>query len=442
MSQTRVNDNSKISQENLSSISEISHMLTGKTLLDLEKEGVFVFPEQLNESDDLTGKQTVLRLYEGAHWTGNIMGFIGLDDQQLVIGSRFSRGGNDYFLYYLLSQVGIIPAVVDLKTGANYDEQFFDFLLFLFPYCLKTALRKGLFKRYVTKRYNDDRVKGAIDVARHIRVNTPFLGKISYNQREFSQDNSLMQLIRHTIEHIARKPFGHSILAKAKDEVAAVRAATPSYNFGERRSVILRNRREVVRHAYYREYSALQKLCLLILSHRKNQIGEGSDQVFGILFDGAWLWEEYVNLLIGKWFFHPMNKKKTETQYLFSDHIGEIYPDFVSRCSTNRTIADAKYKPIKNIGNKDYLQLLAYMFRFDAKQGFYLYPESGDSSDETLWMNSGSTFEKKVDPRNDIYVVKQGLAIPSNSSSYEEFKRQIEDSERSFVARIRTQMPT
>ena len=41
-------------------------------------------------------------------------------------------------------------------------------------------------------------------------------------------------------------------------------------------------------------------------------------------------------------------------------------------------IADAKYKPIDNIGNKDYLQVLAYMFRFDAKKGFYFYPEMGE----------------------------------------------------------------
>ena len=41
-------------------------------------------------------------------------------------------------------------------------------------------------------------------------------------------------------------------------------------------------------------------------------------------------------------------------------------------------IADAKYKPIDNIGNKDYLQVLAYMFRFDAKKGFHFYPEMGE----------------------------------------------------------------
>lgn len=44
--------------------------------------------------------------------------------------------------------------------------------------------------------------------------------------------------------------------------------------------------------------------------------------------------------------------------------------------ANERVIAGAKYKPIDNIYSKDYLQLLAYMFRFDAKTGYYLYPES------------------------------------------------------------------
>ena len=81
-------------------------------------------------------------------------------------------------------------------------------------------------------------------------------------------------------------------------------------------------------------------------------------------------------------------------QRLFGGNIGLIYPDFISRISDNRVIADAKYKPLDNIGNKDYLQLLAYMFRFDAKLGFYLYPESTGEEDLVLHLNSGTTFEK------------------------------------------------
>ena len=97
----------------------------------------------------------------------------------------------------------------------------------------------------------------------------------------------------------------------------------------------------------------------------------GARQIYGILFDGTWLWEEYINSLIEDAFYHPMNKGGKGAQRLFDGNIGLIYPDFISRNSEVRIIADAKYKPIDNIGNRDYLQVLAYMFRFDAKAGYY-----------------------------------------------------------------------
>lgn len=44
-----------------------------------------------------------------------------------------------------------------------------------------------------------------IDVARHMKKNTPFIGNIAYSQREYSYDNDLMELVRHTIEYIKGK---------------------------------------------------------------------------------------------------------------------------------------------------------------------------------------------------------------------------------------------
>ena len=107
-----------------------------------------------------------------------------------------------------------IKNVVDLESDANQDNWLFNFLLFLFPYYLKTAMRKGLFKKYIRYRYNNGNVKGTIDVARHIEKNTPFVGNVAYSQHEFSYDNCLMELVRHTIEFIKRKPYGKNFLSK------------------------------------------------------------------------------------------------------------------------------------------------------------------------------------------------------------------------------------
>ena len=428
----KIKDNNLRNKDDFSEIRTVTGKIADKTLEQLEREGVFVFPEIVKDAEDITRDQMILQSVNDSYRSGNVMGFLGCGDERLIIESRFSGDREDYFFQYLLDRVLEFPNIVDLNVDADQNNRLFNFLLFLFPYYLKTAMRKGLFKNYIRHRYNDGNVKGTIDIARHITKNTPFIGNIAYSQREFSYDNYLMELVRHTIEYIKRKPYGNNLLTKVKDEVKLVIEATPDYETYDRQKIIDVNKKNAVRHAYFREYLALQRLCILILQHQKHQIGSGSRQIYGILFDGAWLWEEYVNSLIDDIFYHPMNKGGRGAQRLFGGNVGLIYPDFISRDNETRIIADAKYKPIDNIGNKDYLQVLAYMFRFDAKKGYYLYPEAEGTNDLQLWMNKGSTYEENVKPRDDVSITKHGLKIPADAENYESFVLRMKVSECEF----------
>ena len=433
MKQIKIKDNSQQKKETFSQVKNLTGKIADKTLEQLEREGVFVFPDTVKDAEDITQDQMILQSVNDTYRSGNVMGFLGCGDERLIIESRFCGGSEDYFFQYLLDKVLDSPNIVNLESDANQDDWMFNFFLFLFPRYLQAAMRKGLFKKYIRHSYNDGNVKGTIDIARHIEANTPFVGKIAYSQREFSYDNSLMELVRHTIEFIKRKPYGNKLLVKAKDEVKLVINATPGYEPYDRQKIIEQNKKNTVRHAYFREYLALQRLCLLILQHQRHQIGLGVKRIYGILFDGAWLWEEYINSLIGDAFYHPMNKEGKGAQRLFNGNVGLIYPDFISRNSEKRMIADAKYKPINNIGNRDYLQVLAYMFRFDAKIGYYLYPEAENADDLLLRMNRGSTYEKNVMPRDDISVLKHGLKIPMDAQNYADFIMRIKLSEREFA---------
>lgn len=428
----KVKDNSRVKKDAFLGIEVLTRRVVDKTLEQLEHEGVFVFPEFIVETEGLTKDQMILQSVNDSYRLGNVMGFLGCGDERLIIESRFSSDTEDYFFEYLLSRVLDFPTLVDLKSDADQNNRLFNFLLFLFPHYLKTAMRKGLFKNYARNYYNDGNAKGSINVARHIKLNIPFVGNVAYSQREFSYDNLLMELVRHTIEFIKRKPYGGQLLASVKDEIKLVVEVTPSYESSNRQKVVEANKKNVIRHAYFREYLALQRLCLLILQHQRHQIGLGSRQIYGILFDGAWLWEEYINLLIGSAFYHPMNKGGKGAQRLFDGNTGLIYPDFISRDTNARIIADAKYKSFDNIGNRDYLQLLAYMFRFDAKTGYYLYPEATGTDDMMLWMNKGSTYEANVVARNDVSVIKHGLKIPVGAQSYDAFVQQMKVSENVF----------
>ena len=428
----KIRDNELRAKSDFSELKNLTCKIADKTLGQLEKEGIFVFPEELKDIEDIEKDQMILQSVNESYRAGNVMGFLGCGDERIIISSRFSAGGEDFLFQYLLNRVIDFPSIVELDSDADYSNRLFHFLIFLFGTYLKEAVRKGIYKKYIRAQYNNEDVKGCIDIVRHIRKNTPFTGKIAYTQREFSYDNHLMELVRHTIEFIKRKPYGYRILEKVRDEVKLVKEATPRYKQSDLVKVVDENERHAVRHAYFREYRALQRLCLLILQQQKHHIGTGSRHIYGVIFDGAWLWEEYINSIIGDIFYHPRNKGGSGAQKLFGNNTGLIYPDFISRDTEPRIIADAKYKYIDNIGNKDYLQLLAYMFRFDAKSGYYLYPEAEGKTDSVLWLNSGSTYEANVSKRADICVTKHGLKIPTNVKNYEDFETQIKINESLF----------
>lgn len=439
----KVKDNRALPKSDFAPIQGLVDKIADKTLSELEKEGVFVFPERIHDAPDIEEEQVVLQSYNTCYRTGNIMGFVGCGSERLAIESRFSSGEQDYFFQYLLERVVGFPNVVDLSVGANQENMLFNLLLFLFPRYLKDALRKGLFKTYIRNQYNDSHVAGSMDIPRHIAQNTPFVGNIAYSQQEYAYDNDLTELVRHTIEFIRKKTCGRFLLPKVKEEVSLVVDATNRYRVHDKQRIIAANQKTPVRHAYYREYRKLQHLCLLVLQHQKHQIGAGNKQVYGILFDGAWLWEEYVNLLVRDVFYHPMNRVGQGAQRLFAGKAGLIYPDFISRDSQNRVIGDAKYKPAENIGNKDYLQVLAYMLRFDAKKGFYFYPECTQVAEEhILWVNSGTTYEKSVKRREDMCVIKHGLHIPDHSISYKDFSNQMSLAETKFRVELIQHMST
>ena len=105
--------------------------------------------------------------------------------------------------------------------------------------------------------------------------------------------------------------------------------------------------------------------------------GESDDEICGILFDGAWLWEEYVNtILINFGFTHPQNKLRKGGIYLFDDRSGIRYPDFYKE----DMVLDAKYKrlgsydKVSKIGENDINQVITYMTSLHVNKGGFVAP--------------------------------------------------------------------
>ena len=169
----------------------------------------------------------------------------------------------------------------------------------------------------------------------------------------------------------------------------------------------------------------------MILHQTKHGLNQSQQKIHGLLFDVAWLWEEYLATLLPE-FEHPQNKSKSGGYSLFESGDGRIYPDFLSLTDCP-IVADAKYKPIENINGSDYLQLVAYMYRFNARLGFYLFPNNKNDANNSQF----NLLQGKGEGRDTKIIVKKvGLEIPQTSSSYDDFVKQIQELEKIFQETI------
>ncbi|WP_347098603.1 McrC family protein [Streptococcus oralis] len=426
----RITDNQyRIAKEDfVAEYPKLSQALLDKTLDNLSREdNIFIFPNDLMNSPDLDKDQKILETVNPKIKTGNVIGFLGYGQERLTIASRFSDESNDHFLHYLLQKVLNIN-LTSLDVGLSLEDKLYQLLMYLFPKYLQATLRKGLYKEYQRFFHNDSHVKGVLDVGNHLKKNVPFTGNIAYTTREFTYDNPLMQLIRHTIEYIkTQKSFG-ALLDSNRENMAEIVRVTPSYKLADRAKIIRMNKIKPIRHAYFREYRKLQELCLMILSREKHGLGPQAQRVHGILFDVAWLWEEYVHTLLPKDFIHPRNKDKTNGISVFSVGKRKVYPDFYDR--ERNTVLDAKYKKLefteRGINREDLFQLISYSYILKAEKAGLIFPSMEQSVNSEIGKLAGYGAQLK----------KWSIQIPQNASSYNEFCKMMENSEENFKAII------
>lgn len=365
---------------------------------------LLAFPQSFKLGLDDIDENCILNLYGEELSTGNIMGFVGVNDTMLTIKSRFAKNDEeDYFLHYMLMRVFHFN-LTNLRHSVS-SESVFDLLLFVFPFFLKKAFRQGVYKKYRRYEYNDSNIRGPIDVSRHIRENVPFRGTVAYSTRMHSYDNEVTELIRHTIEFIKCRPLGRIVLgsdAETKSAVSALVQATPSYNVKDRNRIVNRNLRPV-NHPYYSEYTELQQICVKILRYESIKFGQDKNQIYGVLFDGAWLWEEYLDTILSSSnlvITHAKNKEGINGIQIYEGG-GKYFPDFYHKTgiAENSFVLDAKYKRLGfdltvdgqddkktntiSIGRDDLFQMITYMHVLPARHCALLYPieRSDDNSD-------------------------------------------------------------
>ena len=385
------------------------------------------------------------------------------EDKSEVNTSAFQH---DYFLHYMLQRVLNINLFdCDPDTSDNHSE--LGLLLYFFPGLLRRAMKQGLYKQYVHREYNDSKVRGPIDVSRHIRYNIPFSGKIVYSATEYDYDNPITELVRHTIEYIRHHEWAVGLLSQSDETLQDVQLIvnnTERYSTNERRIVIAQCRR-LLNHPFYTEWRPLQHLCLSILRHEDIRYDsfEDEDRIHGILFDGPWLWENYLDWLFNTknslGFVHPDNTTGENAIYLFEkngtgktvnrddgiyDNNGKTqkYPDFYKPSNPGNgqlatEIWDAKFKHYdgnNSINRDDVHQLITYLYvqsdknRICDRAGVVFPIGVGDNEKESYCQEVGTL------KGFGATLYKWGLKIPTYSEvDYDGFCNRMEINEKTFI---------
>ncbi|MDD3023808.1 MAG: hypothetical protein PHE26_07920 [Syntrophomonadaceae bacterium] len=322
-------------------------------------------------------------------YTSNIVGVLKCNDVIVEVQSRFDANNNQYFFSTMLSHAFNCGFSKDFRPNVDSNGIWEIMLVLVFADSLEKAYQQGLFKQYVENKYNDYSFKGRLDVTRHLKSNIPFQGRIAWSNREYSYNNPIINLIHHTINTVSFRYYDIWMKIYSKNShlpeiERVIREASPTYSWNTHYH-LLQECNKPINHPLFSEYEPLRKICLMILREEGIKVyNADEDEVYGILFDCAWLWENFVfKRLLSKISFkkQEMQFKQPAMKALFINKNSPKYqPDFITVPESKGIVLDAKYKEAyeqkdSNEGeNNDLYQAMSYQFLHDSVLTGLVFP--------------------------------------------------------------------
>jgi hypothetical protein len=368
--------------------------------------------------------------------TGNLIGSFIHNGIDIEINSRFSNK----FLERMLNFANDIY-VDDVSLGKSIDAKknlSRIVIYYLFIQALERAFLLGLPKEYKDKSYHEAKVMGKVDMAKFIKKDVPFAGKISSTNRE-RQDIGDIVLLLHKALKIVQKESKELIKPVINtlsylNEIREPRLVTPNVIHNALNSKALHN-------PIYAPYKKVLEYAKLIIENEDSGTKSNGKQNLGFLVDVAELFEIYIRKLLQKEFKDwSVTSPKIE---LYKDKFfaRKIIPDIVMSNGDKVLVLDTKYKRMSMLGKdqyglgdvdrNDFFQINTYMSYYQNQgrnviAGGLLYPMNKFSIDRC---HSHSWFENL----NTKFIV-DGIELTNlNEPSIDEIK--IKENE--FISRIK-----
>lgn len=368
--------------------------------------------------------------------TGNFIGSFSHNGIDIEIHSRFSNK----FLERMLNFANdIYIDDVSLSKSIDAKENLSKIIIYyLFIQTLERAFLLGLPKGYKDKSYHEAKVMGKVDVAKFIKTDIPFGGKISSTNRE-RQDMGDIVLVLYKALKIVQKEAKELIrpVANALNylcEIRESRLVTPSVVHNALNSKSLHN-------PIYAPYKKVLEYASLIIENEDAGTKSNGKQNLGFIVNVAELFEIYIGKLLQKE-FKGWNVTSPKIE-LYKDKFfaRKIIPDIVMSNGDKVLVFDTKYKRMNmqgkdqyglgDVDRNDFFQINTYMSYYQNQGknvvvGGLLYPMDKFSRD-------GCHSHSWFDNLNTKFIV-DGIELANlNEYSIEEIK--IKENE--FISRIK-----
>lgn len=401
-------------------------------------------------------------------------------DISVTVKSRFDKkdeGDKAFFMAHMilsyLRQSGMID-LTENEIPTEYDELFQFLKICVFRQKLRAAWDTGIFKKYTYFRRNDSKLRGRIDVARHIRLNAALdNGKIAYEYRENTPDNAVNHLILRTWLELKRAfpemaanilSNSHGSDRSAEDILRELQYQAPGFRDRSLQN-ILRESAIPVTNPYFYEYEQLRRSCIDILCGLNYSLytdeEESGENVESMLFYIPDLWEVHVQRLLEglceengwsldsqqiiKVLCEPedfiVNGKPLSEPIKDGDQtLGTRYPDFVAKDHEDKPqfVLDAKFKPAWSHYEKDFNRLeddiqqtLVYAMLENVRYTGVIFPVDNFDKSKKRTFDSPSSLKSWKIGKNDARFLICGLGIPSTheKNGFEDWEKHIGDEE-------------
>ena len=427
-------------------------------LLNLSADQVLSIPEMTETEKD---SFRILTNFNGKYWTQNYIGLLQIEEKNVFIGSRFDDESFFFTQYILDRALGMnINILQNMDPGVGSGDILEQLLAFVFAAQIERAYRKGLYRRYRTYECNDSKVKGKIDITRHIRLNPINNGKIAYSYREYTADNDVNKMIFTAYTYLQKRhPNIMKNLEKKRKTVGECitqfRNIMQPASRQEAQKLVQRERRKIT-HSIYHDWEEVRKTAILILRYMGIFVRDAQAEktIHGVLINMNWVWEQYLQSILedeikGKGYtFQPQDEKNIFIRN--KNPLHTLKPDLcIYKDEKSALILDAKYKNAwsdavqnKN-GNfdervrEDYFQILAYMYGFRCNKAGIFCPCSASNSSHSEHEYYEYTITKDRE-KEKFYLLP--LYIPhsqeSKNNSFKSFKTAMETNENKFKDQV------